>query len=137
MDSEVEKLNAQKPAEKELSEAAKKVAQTILRDVKYEQLTKIMMESDWETNLANMAISGEAIKLLISNIESVTSRVNQLGQKADKSIISLSRSLESDLQFFQNYGNRGEILLKSKEGTQFIEARRKLAALETNIRAMR
>lgn len=136
MDSEAERLKALKPSDKELQDEARKAIQIILRDVKYSELTALMAENNWESNLANMAISGEAINLLLENIAQVNAKVEKLGSRANGNIVALKKALESDLQFFQSYSNRGQILLKSREGAQFVEARNRLAALQTNLNAL-
>ncbi len=137
MDTEAKRLKELKLDDRELGEQAKTVITTILHATEYANLTRLMKENNWEATLAHMAITGDAIGLLMQRITSATDRARTIGKKAEKQhkqiIDSLTDSLNADLQFFKSYGNRREIPLKSTEGVRFINAKRKVDALETNL----
>ncbi|MCW3998653.1 MAG: Hsp70 family protein [Candidatus Bathyarchaeota archaeon] len=136
MRDHAEEFKKQNLGDKELLETSKTVAQAIIHDGKfYPELEKVMRDNNWEAALANMAISTEAIGKLIAKIEDAIGKAAGLKQKAGDTILRLASALESDLQFLKAHGNQ-EILLKSEEGSRFIQATQRVQAVLTNLNAV-
>jgi hypothetical protein len=136
LDAEAEKIAKQSLPEAELNVQVKNLVAGVLAAHQYVELSEIMNSGDWETNMAHLKITVDAVNKLVTAIQAALQQANVLEQRSDiaakdaQVLAKLKSLLNSDLQFFRSIAARKDtILLRSPEGDHFIESQHRIEAV--------